>query len=386
MILFGGVGSEYGKSELLNSDLRLPKYANHMHTAVTFFAGFAAATAVIGFILSYREKRSKNSRKDRKARKRSKRFLALSRTLDLAVEMSESCKGQDRAMVAVAVGEDLTLESIEPKLLRFLGYKGKDAHPETIYDLLPPSMASHHRIWVANAIRSKHLPARLQHPLRSVEVRHASGFYVHMDLNIEWAMDCDEPRFELVFAPYARKPDVLSTAKEIAFVDQVEEEFAVVVLLDIVEFTKACSQLSAVEVGGTFHWYRTFGGEQNRLRRPERAGAALDEAGPRRHRGLAARQRPPPHRDPRRQLPRLHHRRRRAGPRRTRAALRHAGVAGRGGPAGHADPDGAGVRARDGGGAGVHGGAGGAVPVRGRGERGGPAGAGGSREISEGGI
>ena len=156
-------------------------------------------------------------------------------------------------MVAIVVGEELTFESIEQKLLDYLGYKENAARPNTIYDLIPTNMAPHHRLWVAKAIRARSLPARLQHPLRSVEVRHASGFYVQMNLKIEFerALDSVVPTFQLVFAPCARQPAMPSTATDVRFVEQVEHQNAVVVLLDIVEFTKACSQLSAVEVGTT---------------------------------------------------------------------------------------------------------------------------------------
>ena len=151
-------------------------------------------------------------------------------------------------MVAVAVGEELRLESIEPKLLRYLGYNYNEIQPKTIYDLIPASMAQQHRLWVASAIRARKLPSRLQHPLRSVEVRHASGFYIRMDVNIEWSLDSVEPSFQLVFAPCIGQPQTLSEANDFRFVEQMEQENAVVVLLDIVEFTKACAQLSAVEV------------------------------------------------------------------------------------------------------------------------------------------
>jgi hypothetical protein len=151
-------------------------------------------------------------------------------------------------MIAVAVGEDLTFDFIEPKLIKFLGYKETDTLPESIYDLLPSSMIAHHRLWVASAIRMRCLPSRLQHPLRSVEVRHASGFYINMDLNIEWPPDMETPIFELVFAPCPNQPLTSARAQDVRFMDQMEHTNAVVMLLDIVEFTKACSELSAIEV------------------------------------------------------------------------------------------------------------------------------------------
>jgi acetylglutamate synthase len=154
-------------------------------------------------------------------------------------------------MVAVAVGEDLVLDLIEPKLIKYLGFSDDDSPPKTVYDLLPPSMAPHHRLWVASAIRSQRLPTRLNHPLRNVEVRHASGFYVPMDLNIEWAQETNKlPTFHLVFAPCSQQQQIenVANAKDVRVGEQVEHTEAVVMLLDIVEFTKACSELSAVEV------------------------------------------------------------------------------------------------------------------------------------------
>ena len=169
----------------------------------------------------------------------------------MAVEMSGSCRGNERAMIAVAVGEELSLELIEPRLIRYLGFSDDDPPPKTVYDLLPQSMAPHHRMWVASAIRAQCLPSRLRHPLRNVEVRHASGFYIPMDLNIEWAQeDTKLPTFHLVFAPCSQQQDAdqVAIAKDVRVSEQVEHTEAVVMLLDIVEFTKACSELSAIEV------------------------------------------------------------------------------------------------------------------------------------------
>ena len=214
-------------------------------SCTTFLAGFAAATAAVGFSIAFRERQSRRSRATRKIHERSLRFESLARTLDLAVEMTGA--GQKRAMVAVVVGEELELEFVEPKLLDFLGYKHTEGIPKTVYDLIPSSMAPHHRLWVSNAIRASRLPDRLNHTLHNVEVRHASGFYVLMNLNIEWATDSPEPTFQLVFAPCP--PTLpLSTKKKDRILDHVEHLSAVVVLLDIVEFTKACARLSALEV------------------------------------------------------------------------------------------------------------------------------------------
>lgn len=203
-----------------------------------------------GLFLALRERQDRIPRLSRKMRKRSHSFRSLCRTLDLAVEMSGPCRGQSRAMIAVAVGEDLTLDFIEPKLMQFLGYKDGEPPPITIYDLIQPSMTPHHRLWVAATIRMRCLPSRLQHPLRSVEVRHASGFYINMDVNIEWDHGSETPTFQLVFAPCASQPSnsASAAAKDVRFVEQVEHQNAIVVLLDIVEFTKACSELSAIEV------------------------------------------------------------------------------------------------------------------------------------------
>ena len=213
-----------------------------------FFAGVVSTTTVFATILIFQKRKEWKTRMQEKVWKRVKSIRSLSRTLDLAVEMSGSCRGAERPMVAIAVGQELLLDFVEPKLMKYLGYSNSDIPPRTIYDLLPPCMAPHHRLWVAKAIKANCLPERLQHPLRCVEIRHASGFYIHMDLNIEWAADCTQPTFDLVFAPCASPPASLSGSKEVRFGEQAEHENAVVMLLDIVEFTKACSQLSAREV------------------------------------------------------------------------------------------------------------------------------------------
>ena len=66
-------------------------------SCTTFLAGFAAATAAIGFSIAFRERQSRRSRATRKIHERSLRFESLARTLDLAVEMTGA--GQKRAMV-----------------------------------------------------------------------------------------------------------------------------------------------------------------------------------------------------------------------------------------------------------------------------------------------
>jgi hypothetical protein len=215
--------------------------------AASFLAGAVAASSIIGMLILH-EKRKKSKLLADKGKNDSQRFQSLTRTLDLAVQMSENCVGCDRAMIAIAVGEDLYFQYFEPKLLRFLGFADSDPQPRTVYDLLPSSMAPHHRIWVASALRANRLPSRLQHPLRSVEVRRASGYFVQMDLKIDWVQGSEPPTFELVFAPCSQQLEIAPTVPNVRFGEQIEHEHAVVMLLDIVEFTKACSQLSAVEV------------------------------------------------------------------------------------------------------------------------------------------
>jgi hypothetical protein len=223
-----------------------------------FMAGVTTAAASFGLAWAMYPQRDKEKLLlNRRSKDRLHRYSSLSRTLDVAVEMSDACQGNDRAMIAVAVGEELVLDLIEPKLLKFLGFSDDDSPPKTVYDLLPPSMAPHHRIWVASAIRAQSLPSRLNHPLRNVEVRHASGFYLPMDLNIEWAQETNMlPTFHLVFAPCSqqhlqKEAENVIVAKDVRVGEQVEHTDAVVMLLDIVEFTKACSELSAVEVSST---------------------------------------------------------------------------------------------------------------------------------------
>jgi hypothetical protein len=130
---------------------------------------------------------------------RKKKFDSLCRALSLPGDNSEETDVK-RAMIALCHGENLVFEQIDPKLLRFLGYVGDCTMPTTAYDLLPPSMEQHHRQWVAKSIKFRQLPDRLSHPLRSVDVKHASGHYMRMDLIIEWVPDAREPVFQLVFA------------------------------------------------------------------------------------------------------------------------------------------------------------------------------------------
>ncbi len=72
-----------------------------------------------------------------------------------------------------------------------------------------------------------------------------------MDLNIEWAEETAKlPTFHLVFASCSQQQEAeqVSIAKDVRVSEQVEHTEAVVMLLGIVEFTKACSEFSAVEV------------------------------------------------------------------------------------------------------------------------------------------
>ena len=160
-----------------------------------FVAGFAAAVALCSSAWVLRRSLGAKGALKRERQVREERFDSLCRSLELSGENSER-----RAMAAICRGEQLAFEHVEPKLLRFLGFVGDARMPSTAYDLLPPSMEPHHRLWVAKAIRDKVLPERLGHPLRSVDVRHASGHYMRMDLIIERVPDASEPVFQLVFA------------------------------------------------------------------------------------------------------------------------------------------------------------------------------------------
>jgi hypothetical protein len=207
--------------------------------------GASTCAAAFSMMLILKSRFDKKIRNSRKLTKQAHHYSAMSKTLDIALEMS-GVTGQVRAMFAVTCGEELLFEFIEPALLEVLGYSIDDDPPLSVYDLLPQGMASHHRLWVASAIRQRSLPPRLQHPLRKVEIRHASGFFICMDLRISWILDCIRPSFELVFAPC--REDTQSMVKDIRVGEQIEHTDAIVMLLDIVEYTKTCSELSAVEV------------------------------------------------------------------------------------------------------------------------------------------
>jgi hypothetical protein len=223
-----------------------------------FLLGASSSAAAIGVIWILKSRSDQKFRASRQLDKQALRYKALSKTLDIAAEMSgETC----RAMFAITQGEDLLFEFIEPALLNYLGYAADEEPPRSVYDLLPQAMASHHHNWVASAIQQRCLPTRLQHPLRKVEIRHASGFYICMDLNISWIQDCKKPSFELLFA--SCRDDKISMIKDIRVGDQIEHADAIVMLLDIVEYTKTCSQLSATEVScfcfkGTQHTAEVF--------------------------------------------------------------------------------------------------------------------------------
>jgi hypothetical protein len=210
-----------------------------------FLLGGLTCSAALSILWILESRSNKKKSHSRRLAKEALRYNTLSKTLDIAVEMS-GVSGQGRAMFAITYGEELLFEFIEPALLSFLGYIIDDDQPRSVYDLLPQGMASHHRFWVASAIRQGCLPPRLQHPLRKVEIRHASGFFMCMDLKISLIQDCIEPSFELIFAPC--KEDTQSMVKDIRVGEQIEHTDAIVMLLDIVEYTKTCSQLSAVEV------------------------------------------------------------------------------------------------------------------------------------------
>jgi hypothetical protein len=210
-----------------------------------FFIGASSSAAAISLLWFLKSRSDQNKRASRKLAKQARRYKALSKTLDIAVEMSGD-SGHGRAMFAITQGEELLFEFIEPALLTYFGFGGDEEPPRSVYDLLPQGMASHHRFWVASAVRQNSLPPRLLHPLRKVEIRHASGFYICMDLKISQIQDRKQPSFELVFAPCREEKQAI--AKDIRVGEQVEHTNAIVMLLDIVEYTKTCSQLSAVEV------------------------------------------------------------------------------------------------------------------------------------------
>ena len=148
-------------------------------------------------------------------------------------------------MVAIVEGEDLVIVDIEERLLSFLGYTPLD-RPRTVYDLMPRSVTSHHRRWVKQAIQENCLPARLKHPLQNIQIRHRRGFFVQMDILIDWIKETDRPCFQLVFL--SNSSYAVRDVTEVHVGRSVEHEQAIVMLLDIMEFTKACSQISASQV------------------------------------------------------------------------------------------------------------------------------------------
>jgi hypothetical protein len=168
---------------------------------------------------------------------------------------------KSNAMIAIVQGEDLDLIYCEEKLLVSLGYSETNK-PTSIYDWLNPSLIAHHRRWVEDTIRSNKLPERLLHPLRSVEVKHRCGFYVRMDLVVQWMEDTEIPTFKLFFGPFrcGHKQTFLKrdALQDVHVGSAVEHDEAVVMMLDIVEFTKACSKISAPEVSLLTQFFMKF--------------------------------------------------------------------------------------------------------------------------------
>ena len=83
----------------------------------------------------------------------------------------------------------------------------------------------------------------------SVQVRHASGFYVRMDLNIEWFVVDDvnkdrpkKPVFQLIFSPCRNSEAIATECNKVSIGERVEHSDAFVMLLDIIEFVKVYSQ------------------------------------------------------------------------------------------------------------------------------------------------
>ena len=165
---------------------------------IRFAAGFTSALALCGLVLIFNRIQSESIILEKERKDRKRRFDSLCRALDLSSQKLQS--EHLRAMVAICYSEQLIFEVIEPRLLRFLGYVGDVKMPENVYDLLPSSMEQYHRQWVSKAVRDGQLPERLRHPLRSVNVRHASGHYIQMDLIIENVPGTSNAVFQLIFA------------------------------------------------------------------------------------------------------------------------------------------------------------------------------------------
>jgi hypothetical protein len=218
---------------------RFPRQKEFMKPAVAFAAGFATAAATCGAVWLANRRSSRRSQIKCDRKNRSERFSSITR----ALSMTDT--DTTRTMVAIAEGESLEIVHIEEQLLECLGYTRADS-PRTVYDLMPRSMAPHHLRWVNQVIQANELPARLKHPLRNIDVRHRGGFFLQMDVLIDWMTEAERPCFQLAFVSRGSCAERQLTGVQVG--RSVEHEDAIVMLLDIMEFTKTCSQMTATEV------------------------------------------------------------------------------------------------------------------------------------------
>ncbi len=104
-----------------------------------FLVGASTCTAAFSIMWILKLRSDKRKQASHLPAKQSLGYNALSKALDIAFEMS-GVSGHGRAMFAIACGEELLFEFIEPSLLRFFGYGIDDNPPKSVYDLLPQGM------------------------------------------------------------------------------------------------------------------------------------------------------------------------------------------------------------------------------------------------------
>eukprot|EP00960_Hanusia_phi_P026671 746389-Hanusia_phi.AAC.1 len=177
---------------------------------------------------------------------------------------SAICPGARALGMVVCKGSELKIVHVNHRLRKMLGWGSEDVDslPQTVHELLPPSMRRIHKEWVWHALNQGSLPGSLLHPLRNVGLQRLDGTIFQANVIIrtlgqDLHVGSNDCIFYAMIAPFEAReqeggsPRGSSAGKIVASgLLPAPEEYSVatVLFLDIVGFTKKCTQLSPNEV------------------------------------------------------------------------------------------------------------------------------------------
>mmetsp|Transcript_36459 Transcript_36459/g.82188 ORF Transcript_36459/g.82188 Transcript_36459/m.82188 type:complete len:484 (-) Transcript_36459:74-1525(-) len=194
---------------------------------------------------------------------------------------SAICPGARALGMVVCKGSELKIVHVNHRLRKMLGWGSEDVDslPQTVHELLPPSMRRIHKEWVWHALNQGSLPGSLLHPLRNVGLQRLDGTIFQANVIIrtlgqDLHVGSNDCIFYAMIAPFeAREQEggspresemsvgLWHSAAEVLYGSSAgkivasgllpaPEEYSVatVLFLDIVGFTKKCTQLSPNEI------------------------------------------------------------------------------------------------------------------------------------------